>query len=54
LQFTASTKNSNTHCTSVCRHKAIVAKHVTGVLFLVQFDNFDQTMGFYWSYTLLL
>ena len=25
-----------------------------GVLFLVQFNNFARTMGFYWSYTLLL
>ena len=24
------------------------------VLFLVRFNNFDRTMGFYWSYTLLL
>ena len=23
-------------------------------LFLAWFNNFDQTMGFYWSYTLLL
>jgi len=27
---------------------------VTGVLFLVWFNNFTVTMGFYWSYTLLL
>ena len=32
-----------------CRRKA-----VTGVLFLVQFNNFDQTTRFYWSYMLLL
>ena len=29
------------------RQLAIVAKNVTGVLFLVQFNNFDQTTGFY-------
>ena len=29
------------------RHKAIVAKQVTGCS-----NNFNQTMGFYWSYTL--
>ena len=34
--------------------QAIVAKHMTSVLFSVQFDNFDRTMGFYWSYMLLL
>ena len=28
--------------------------HMTSVLFLVQFNNFTLTMGFYWSYTLLL
>ena len=25
-----------------------------GVLYLVEFNHFDLTMGFYWSYTLLL
>ena len=28
--------------------------HVISVLFLVQFNNFALTMGFYWSYMLLL
>ena len=28
--------------------------HMTSVLFLVRFNNFALTMGFYWSYTLLL
>ena len=37
----------------LCR-LVIVAKHMTRVLFLVRFNNFDQTMSFYWSYTLLL
>ena len=27
---------------------------MTSVLFLVQFENFDQTMGFYWSYMYML
>ena len=31
-----------------------VSVHVTSVLFLVRFNNFALTMGFYWSYTLLL
>ena len=31
-----------------------VNMHVTSVLFLVRFNNFALTMGFYWSYTLLL
>ena len=34
--------------------KAVVAKHVTSCSILVQFNNFDQTTGFYWSYMLLL
>ena len=32
----------------------IVAKHVTDILYPEQFDNFDWTTAFYWSYTLLL
>jgi len=28
--------------------------HMTSVLFLVQFNNFAPTTGFYWSSTLLL
>jgi len=32
----------------------VISDRVTGVLFLVQFDNFALTMAFYWSYTLLL
>ena len=27
--------------------------HVTSVLFLVRFNNFALTMGFYWSYNTL-
>ena len=40
--------------TAHAAHKAIVAKHVTSILFLVQFKNFNWTMGFHSSYTLLL
>ena len=38
------------------RHKpyATVTKHMPGILFLVRFNNFDQTVGFYWNYMLLL
>ena len=36
------------------RAAAIVAKHVTACSILVWFSNFDQTMGFYRSYMLLL
>ena len=45
-----------THTAAAQLHVYIsaVAKHVPGILFLVQFNNFDQTVGFYWSYTLLL
>ena len=32
----------------------LLSVHVTSVLFLVRFNNFTLTMGFYWSYTLLL
>jgi len=32
----------------------LLSVHMTSVLFLVQFNNFGLTMGFYWSYTLLL
>ena len=31
----------------------LLSVHVTSVLFLVQFNNFALTMGFYWSYILL-
>ena len=31
-----------------------VAKHVLGVLFLVRFNNFEWTTGFYCSYVLFL
>jgi len=31
----------------------LLSVHVTSVLFLVRFNNFDRTMGFYWSYALL-
>ena len=32
----------------------LLSMHVTSVLFLVRFKYFTLTMGFYWSYTLLL
>ena len=32
------------------RHKALLLSMSLGVLFLVQFYNFDWTMGFYGSY----
>ena len=32
----------------------LLSMHVTSVLFLVRFNNFALTTGFYWSYTLLL
>ena len=32
----------------------LLSVHVTGILFLVQFNNFTLTMGFYWSYMFLL
>ena len=43
----------------VTRHRLrkmlmLLSMHMTSVLFLVWFNNFTLTMGFYWSYTLLL
>ena len=32
----------------------LLSVHVSSVLFLVRFNNLALTMGFYWSYTLLL
>ena len=32
----------------------LLSVHMTSVLFLVWFNNFALTMGFCWSYTLLL
>ena len=32
----------------------LLSMHMTSVLFLVQFNNFALTTGFYWIYTLLL
>ena len=32
----------------------LLSGHVTSVLFLVRFNYFALTTGFYWSYTLLL
>ena len=34
------------------RKLTVIAKH--DVLFLVQFNNFDQTVDFYWSHMLFL
>ena len=56
-EFPASTKNNNTHCTGCIKQAVLLmllSKQLTSVLFLVQFNNFVQTMGFYWSYTLFL
>ena len=49
LEFT---KNSNTYCS--CRHKLLLLSMWLIVLFLVRFNNFDQTTSFYWTYTFLL
>ena len=32
----------------------LLSAHVTSILFLVRFNTFALTTGFYWSYTLLL
>ena len=36
------------------KYKSLLLSMRQGVLFLVRFNNFDRTVGFYWSYTLLL
>ena len=38
----------------LCVTLVIVAKNVTGCSIFVWFNNFDWTLSFYWSYTLLL
>ena len=53
-EFTASTRNSNTYCTATHRHKPLLLSTWPGVVFLARFNNFAQTTGFCWSYTLLL
>ena len=56
MEFPASIKNSNTHraCYIETSHFVNVTKRArASVLFLVWFDNFALTTGFYWSYTLL-
>ena len=53
VEFPASTKNSN-GLQRLCKMLMLLCVHVTNVLFLVQFNKFALTMGFYWSYTLLL
>ena len=30
--------------------KILLSVHITSILFLVQFNNFALTTGFYWSY----
>ena len=40
-------------CTEIS-HLMLLSVHVTSVLFLLRFNNFALTTGFYWSYTLLL
>ena len=37
--------------TAHARHKSLLLSTWLGVLFLVRFINFDQTIGFYWSYS---
>ena len=54
LEFTTSTKNSNMYCAAALKHKPWLPSMWPGVLFLVWFNNFDQTTGFYWSCMLLL
>ena len=39
---------------ALCRLLMLLSVHMTSVLFLVLAGNFALTMGFYWSYTLLL
>ena len=49
--------NIQTMVVLVCQvvvHKSVVSGPDCPVLFLVQFNNFDRTVGFYWRYTLLL
>ena len=41
------------HCAH-CIYRNVLSVHMTSVLILVWFNNFALTMGFYWSYTLLL
>ena len=57
MEFPARTKNSDMHC-ACCKEKSHfvnVAKRArVSVLFLLRFNNFTLTRGFYWSYTLLL
>ena len=41
-------------CSAASRQKSLLLSVWLGVLFLVRFNNFDRTTGFYWNYTLLL
>ena len=46
--------NGNMYCTCCIQtYKPLFLSTWLGVLFLVWFNNFNWTMGFYWSYTLL-
>ena len=38
-------------CVEIAILLMLLSVHVTSVLFLVQFNNFVLTMGFFWSYT---
>ena len=51
-EFTPNTKNINTYCARLHRKLMLLSVHVTSVVFLVWFNNFALTTGFY--YTLLL
>ena len=36
-------------CLYISHYALLLSTHLTGVLFLVRFNNFGQTLGFYWS-----
>ena len=43
-----------TCCIEISHFVNVAKRDVTSVLFLVRFNDFDQTSGFYWSYMFLL
>ena len=53
-EFTPNTKYSNTYCACCVDIRLLLLSMWHGVLYSVQFNNFDHTTGFYWSYTLSL
>ena len=53
--FETSTRNSNMYCTCyIDINHALLLRTWLGAEFVVRFNNFALTAGFYWSYTLLL